>query len=212
MLQDPSTAELLENLRLGNRPQKRTDWTVEEECGTKFYRSETGRMGVPVHCLIACFVDAGRHVKVGKKQISTAESTILFDFLEFPEDFCEFLDGDDKGNVPWRPFLSKGNLKNKGTKTAVCLTRPRIAHWRMRFSVIFDDLRGVTEDTVIKLVETAGRKAGLGNWRPNTKGRFGRFTIEKLETAPVKRAVEEMAKVEYTEADAPKEMLELVTA
>src|SRR3989338_6308368 len=84
MLQDPSNEELLNNLRLGNRPQKRTDWSVEDECATKLYRSvETKRMGIPIHCLIACLVNAGRHVKSGKKQISTAESTTLFDFLEF---------------------------------------------------------------------------------------------------------------------------------
>lgn len=211
MLQDPSTEQLLNDLRLGNRPQKRVDWSVEDECATKLYRSpETGRMGLPIHCLIACLVNAGRHVKFGKKQISTAESTTLFDFLEFPEGFCEFLDCDDKGNVPWKPFLSKGNLKNKGTKTAVCLTRPRISHWRMQFSVIYDDLRGVTEDTVMKLVETAGRKVGLGNWRPDTKGRFGRFAIEKVETLPIKKEELEIEMVNYTDEDAPEELLELV--
>ena len=75
--------------------------------------------------------------------------------------------------------------------------------------MIFDDLRGVTEDTVIKLVETAGRKVGLGNWRPDTKGRFGRFVIEKVETLPLKRTEEVIERIDYTEEDAPDDLLSL---
>ena len=180
MLMDPATQELLNNLRLGNRPQKKTDWTAEEEAGTKLYRSERGHMGVPTQNIISCLISAGQHVKSGKKNISTAKTTTLFDFLEFPEDFCEFMDCDENGNVPWAAFQSKGNLENKGSKTAVCLTRPRIAKWRIQLVVIYDDKRVISEDTDIKLVATAGRKIGLCSWRPSCKGKFGRFGGTKV--------------------------------
>jgi hypothetical protein len=99
MLLNPATPELLEALRTKKQAQKRTDWTVEQEAGTKLYRSEHGRMGIPTQNLMACIVNAGQHVKSGKKSLSTAKSTQIFDFLEFVDDFCEFLDLDDKGNV-----------------------------------------------------------------------------------------------------------------
>ncbi len=209
MLQDPATEELLNNLRLGNRPQKRTDWSVEEESSTKLYRSEKGHMGVPTQNIMSAIIGAGQHVKSGKKGISTAKTTTLFDFLEFVDDFCDFLDCDDKGNIPWRPFLSKGNLENKGSKTAVCLTRPRIPHWRLQLVVKFDDKRGISQDTVVKLVETAGRKTGLCNWRPACKGRFGRFMIEKVETVPMKKDEHVVEEVAYTLENAPEDLLAL---
>ncbi len=209
MLQNPATEQLLNDLRLGNRPQKRTDWTVEEEASTKLYRSENGRMGVPMQNIMACIVLAGQHVKSGKKNLSTAKSTTVFDFLDFVEDFCVFQDCDEKGNVLWRPFLIKGNMDNKGSKTAVCITRPRIPSWSLTFTVRFDDKRGISDDTIAKLVETAGRKIGLCDFRPATKGRFGRFVIKKVETLPLKDEKQEIEQVTYTDENAPAELLEL---
>lgn len=209
MLLDPKTDEVLEALRTKKSSQKRTDWTVEQEAGTKFYRSENGRMGLPIANLVQCLVLAGQHVKTGKKQISTAESTILFDFLDFPEDFCEFLDLDEQGNLPWRPFKAGGQLKQRGSKTAVCIVRPRVLHWRLSFVIKFDDKREVSEETVIKLVTVAGRKSGLCAWRPGCKGRFGRFVIEKLEVVPIEEEEQVMERVDYAADEAPAELLAL---
>ena len=64
-------------------------------------------------------------------------------------------------------------------------------------------------DAVVKLVETAGRKIGLCDWRPAKKGRFGRFVITKIEVLPVIEKEEKAEEVEYTAATAPKELLEL---
>jgi len=209
MLQNPATEQLLNDLRLGNRPQKRTDWTVEEEASAKLYRSENRRMGVPMQNIMACIVLAGQYVKSGKKNLSTAKSTTVFDFLDFVEDFCVFQDCDEKGNVPWKPFLIKGNMDNKGSKTAVCITRPRIPSWSLNFTVRFDDKRGISDDTVAKLVETAGRKIGLCDFRPATKGCFGRFVIKKVETLPLKDEKQEIEQVIYTNENAPADLKDL---
>lgn len=209
MLQNPATEQLLKDLRDGTRPQKRTDWTVEEEAGTKLYRSENGRMGVPMQNIMSAIIAAGTLVKSGGKPISTAKTTKVFDFLEFVEDFCVFKDCDEKGNVQWKPFQSKGNLKQKGSETAVCITRPRIPQWSLQFTVWYDEKRGFSQDTMVKLVEVACRIMGLGDWRPSRKGRFGRSVIEKVEVLPIERKEEVIEVVEYTEKNAPVELLEL---
>ena len=215
MLQNPATEELLEQLRTGNRPQKKTDWTVEQEASTKLYRSEVGvdgspgKMGVPMQNIMSSVILAGQHVKVGKKNLSTAKSTTIFDFLEFVEDFCPFKGCDDKGNVSWKPFPVKGTMHNAGSEVAVCITRPRIPQWELSFTVKYDEKRQVPQDAVVKLVETAGRKIGLCDWRPAKKGRFGRFVITKIEVLPVIEKEEKAEEVEYTAATAPKELLEL---
>ena len=212
MLLNPATLELLEALRTKKQAQKRTDWTVEQEAGTKLYRSEHGRMGIPTQNLMACIVNAGQHVKSGKKSLSTAKSTQIFDFLEFVDDFCEFLELDDKGNVEWKPFLVKGTMHAAGKETAVCITRPRIPHWKLAFNVKFDENREVSDDTVVKLVEVAGRKIGLCDWRPQKKGRFGRFIIAKIETFPFKEDKQVVQMVNYTESDVPADLKKLVEA
>lgn len=214
LLLNPATNELLKHLRDGTRPQKRTDWTVEEECGTKLYRSEKNMqgiasMGLPMQNIMSSTVLAGQHVKSGKKNLSTAKSTTVFDFLEFVEDFCVFHGTDENGNVPWKPFLVKGTMHNAGSETAVCIVRPRISEWRLLFTLKFDDKRGISEDTVLKLVEIAGRKIGLCDWRPQKKGRFGRFVIEKFEILSLPDREQVIERVEYTMENAPVELREL---
>ena len=217
MLQNPGNdPDFLDTVLRQKQPsQKRTDWTVQEEAGTKLYRSESeaddspSKMGFPMQNLIACLVGAGRYVKSGKNQISTAKSTTLFEFLDFPEDFCVFKDVDKDGNIPYYGFLAKGNLDSGGKKVAVAITRPRIPHWETSFTVRLDTKRGVSRDTVVALVETAGRKIGLCDWNPIHRGRFGRFVISKMEILPVKDAKVEIPVVEYEAADAPVELREL---
>ena len=70
MLQNPKSQELLESLRTKKRLPVRTDWTIQEEAGTKLYRSEKGRMGVPMQNIIAALIIAGQGITYkGKKTI-----------------------------------------------------------------------------------------------------------------------------------------------
>lgn len=71
-----------------------------------------------------------------------------------------------------------------GKKVVVC--RPRIpTGWTSTFTVSLDlvemDIRQFEQ-----VIEIAGRKIGLGNWRPaapKVPGRYGRFVVEKMEVA-----------------------------
>jgi hypothetical protein len=205
-------------LRQKQQQPAHTDWTIEQVSAGKIYRSEKGvdgspgRMGFPTQNLISCLIGAGQYVKVGKKQISTAKSTILFEFLDFPEDFVAFKDTDEYGNVPWKPSLLRGNLDSGGKKTAVAIVRPRVPHWEAMFTVRLDTKRKATRETVIELIEVGGRKIGLCDYRPTCKGRFGRFVIKKIEVLPIKDEKVETPLVEYESNDAPAELLELAKA
>lgn len=217
MLQNPGNdPDFLDIVLRQKKPsQKRTDWTIQEEAGTKLYRSERGadgspgKMGFPTQNIISCLIGSGRYVKSGKQQISTAKSTTLFEFLDFPEDFIVFKDTDKDGNIPWHGFLKKGNLDQGGKKTACPIVRPRIPHWEAVFTVRLDTKRKVSRDTIIQLVETAGRKIGLCDWIPIHKGRFGRFVITKIVVLPIKDVKISIPVVEYEIEDAPAELLKL---
>lgn len=210
MLQNPKSQELLESLRTKKRLPVRTDWTIQEEAGTKLYRSEKGRMGVPMQNIIGALIAAGQHITYkGKKTISTAKSTQVFDFLDFRADFCEFNGCDEQGNIEWAPFMQGGVMHQGSSETAVCITRPRIAHWSLTVPVVFDGDREINEKNVDALFEIAGRKIGLCDWRPTKKGRFGRFVIEKVEVLPIEEEKQVTEHVVYTPETAPKAMLEL---
>ena len=169
LLMNPATEELLDQLRNRTPSPKRTDWPAEEEAATKLYRDEDGAIGIPSLNLFSSLVEAGRLVKAGTKQISTSKSTILPSFLSIEEFFLPF-----KGDPEWVVDKRRGRNPNGGEM--VCLVRPKFADWE--FDVTFEiDESEVDEKVVQKLVETAGKKVGLCDFRPACKGPFGRFKV-----------------------------------
>ncbi len=216
LLLNPATPELLEALRTKKPQQKKNDWTVEAEAATKLYWSEPDettkvrKMGIPAQNMLACIVNAGREVKTGKKQISTATSSTVFGFMEIIGDFLPFEGLDDKGCIPWQPFANKGTMHAAGKDTAVCIVRPRIKHWSMIVNVRFDENRGIDDSTLVKLFDEGGRKVGLCDWRPQKKGRFGRFTVTKVESMALKDTTEATVIVPaYTAETAPEDLSRL---
>lgn len=222
MLQNPATAELLEQLRTKNPKQKQTDISIEDDASAKRYLSEPDeknkvrRMGVPTQNLMSCLTIAGRYVKSGKKALSTAKDTMIHGFLEFVDDFCPFKNCDPKtGEIPWKPFPVKGTMHNGAAEVAVCINRPRIPNWETSFTVKFDDKYGVDESTLIKLVQIAGRQVGLGDWRPAKRGRFGRFIVTKMEVLEMKVVEQTIETLRFEGAkteDAPEELKMLAAA
>lgn len=80
---DPMTDATLESLRTGVRPQIQKDRPAVEVAREKIC-SENGdgsAIGLPSEMLFSCLVEAGRNVKNGKKQVSTAKTTTIPDFM-----------------------------------------------------------------------------------------------------------------------------------
>ncbi len=204
MLQNPATPELLESLRTKTPMQRKKDITLLQDAEGKMYRSEPGAdgtpgmMGFPMQNMMSCLVIAGRSVKSGKKGLSTAKDTQIFSFLDFVGDFCPFKNCDEKGNVPWSAFPVKGTMHTGPSETAVCINRPRIKNWETAFVVKFDEKQGIDLTTLKLLVETAGRKVGIGDWRPAKRGQFGRFVTTKIEVLDIKEEIQVIEEVEYS--------------
>jgi hypothetical protein len=54
--------------------------------------------------------------------------------------------------------------------------RPRIDHWKCKFELEYDDVL-LTANQVRKIVDDAGERCGLLDYRPSKKGPFGRFCV-----------------------------------
>ncbi len=64
-------------------------------------------------------------------------------------------------------------------RVAVWRTRPKFDKWAVEFSVCLINDAGVTEDNLRQALEDAGRRIGLGDYRP----KFGHFVVTKFERA-----------------------------
>lgn len=184
LLFDKMTDETLDGLITGVRPSKPKDRPNKDVAREKIYRKngKEGPIGIPSEMLFACLVNAGRNVKMGKKQISTADSTSMPDFMSLTDFFMPLTnissDGNDDGS--WEVDKRRGVLDNGGKKVAVGLVRPRFDKWEFSFEIEYDEAK-VDESTIRALFNNAGSAQGLGAFRPNCRGPFGRFKVAKWE-------------------------------
>jgi hypothetical protein len=183
MLQDAMSEEEVERvLVLRQRRQPNIELTRKERCEPKVYvnpdpkASEEEKYGVPAENFLAALRGAGRKVKVGKTQVSTAKATNLFSFLSLREVFLPFLPEFQT----WVPDVRRGVMRNTSSATTVGITRPKFPKWSFKctLEVDLDGMEGVGEDTVKALVQRAGTSQGLCAFRPSCNGPFGRFKIK----------------------------------
>ena len=57
--------------------------------------------------------------------------------------------------------------------------RPQFNNWELTFQVEVDD-ELVDENQLKQWLEIAGRRIGMGDWRPEKSGQYGRFDVVKF--------------------------------
>ncbi len=174
LLQNRVTPEQLIAIRDKIKPAKGAPKpTPREECEKKVYVTPKGKWYIPAKMLWACLVGAGQHMRLdGKRQISTAKSSMLAQFLRLKDQAMEL---DTPG---WEVDIQQGRNPNGGELVVLC--RPRFDIWRMTVNVTIDT-REIAEEKMRELFDIAGMRCGLGDFRANRKGTFGQFIVESWE-------------------------------
>ena len=65
---------------------------------------------------------------------------------------------------------------NPTTRGRIMCHRPRLNEWGVSFEIEYDDLL-LTEIQLRRVVDDAGLRVGLLDFRPEKKGAFGRFIV-----------------------------------
>ncbi len=179
LLMDAMSDETLDSIATGVRLPEVKDRPAIEKARAKIYRDENGRIGLPAEMLEGCLVCAGTKVKNGRKQISTAKTTTLYELLRVINSWLYLTDCEAEGQeIPWVVDKRKGTGNQAKTPTAVCIIRPKFMHWKTTLEIEYNEKR-VSGDTIRQLFDTAGSSEGLGSFRPNKRGRFGCFKVTK---------------------------------
>lgn len=178
LLLNPMTEATLTGIRTGVAPQIDKDRSIEDISREKLLTGPDGSLGLPVTYLMPSFKAGGRSVKNGKTQVSTATTTTMYDFLGFEGEFFPFV--DQEAAKAWKPDQRRGT-SNAGTKkVAVAIVRPLIPRgWTIKVPITID-LSKVSAQTVKAVMDAAGSKVGVGDFRPGCGGPFGRYAITKM--------------------------------
>lgn len=147
--------------------------TPEDEAEAGAYRLPDGALYLPATAFRAALLEAAKHQKVAKYSLpSLLAGAVLPDF-ETPE--CVLR--DPESGEPIREYavdLRRAVVQRNGVLRA----RPMIARWTCRVSFVID-VDFVPVQTVEETFARAGLVVGVGDFRPQHKGWFGRFTVRR---------------------------------
>ena len=73
--------------------------------------------------------------------------------------------------------IDKRSAVNNAVKARVIVIRPCWKNWTCEFTLLVDN-DTITEETITQLFEYSGNYVGIGSYRPEKNGYFGRFEAE----------------------------------
>jgi len=142
--------------------------TPRQQAEPKVYTASNGKPMVPGPNLLAAIVEAGKFVKSGRSKLTTNRSSLVPAGVNIAE--LELALQPAKWEVDSRPVVIPA------TGGRVMCHRPRFDEWACK-ATLEVDASLFDEATARELVDLAGTRIGLGDFRPSRKGPFGRFKV-----------------------------------
>lgn len=158
-----------EGTRIASAAQDRG--TAKEQAEAHLYVSADGEtIIIPQPNIFSCIIAGGKFFKAGKSKITTLRTSLIpaavfFDDSEYPL----VHNGWSVDTRAVRMPASGGRIQRH---------RPIFETWSLTFSVNLDTSE-ISEKLLREIVDAAGSKIGLGDFRPETKGPFGRFKVTR---------------------------------
>lgn len=151
--------------------------TPLEICENKLHKDKNGYPIIPQPMLMATIVNGGLFFKNGRVKITTQKSSLLFGCLEVQgienEAYVPIVH-----EQPWKVDTRPVRIPSTGGR--ILCHRPMFDDWKLTFHLVLD-----TDEMNAKLlreiVDAAGKKAGLGDFRPLCKGPYGKFVVTRWE-------------------------------
>lgn len=148
--------------------------TPREQAKRKAYMDGDGMLFIPGPNIFACLVAAGQFHKSGRVKLTTHKSSLIPAGLIIVDHVCSL--GTDHWEVDARSVVIPA------TQGRVMAYRPRLDEWKTSFTIDLD-IDMFSPNFVRLLVDDAGKKIGLGDFRPSRRGPFGRFVVTSWEPA-----------------------------
>jgi hypothetical protein len=150
--------------------------TPRQQAEKRLYKGIDGRLIIPQPNVYRNIIDGGQFFKVGKSKVTTTKSSMIPSLLEVygHENPAEIPIISKEG---WRVDTRAVRIPGGGR---ILIHRPMFDDWRLEFGIGLD-LDIMTEEFLRQIFDAAGRRVGLGDFRPGCKGPFGRWVVAHWE-------------------------------
>ncbi len=139
---------------------------VEAEAGT--YRMPDGQLALPTPAFRSCLVSGGKGRRFGK----TAATTIIKGAVFAADEMTPLFDPDGTPAHTFEIDMRRAVVQ----RAAVVRARPKLPKWAATIRFEIDD-EFISETQVREVLAIGGRTIGVGDYRPEKAGPFGRFTL-----------------------------------
>lgn len=144
--------------------------TPREQAAPKRYADDAGMLYVPGPNIFSAIIAAGTFHKAGKSKLTTMKTSLIPAGILVEELVCPL--GTDHWEVDSRSVV----IPSTGGR--IMCHRPRVDQWQLSFTLDVDT--GMFSPGLVRsVVDDAGKKIGLGDYRPARKGPFGRFVVRQ---------------------------------
>lgn len=154
--------------------------TPHEIAESKLYIGLNGTPCIPQPNLLRCLVDGGQFHKIGKSQITTSKKSMLFSCIDIAAAEIEI-----EHKQPWK--VDTRAVRIPATGGRILAHRPMFDDWALSFTLDLDTTI-LSEKLLRQIIDDAGKRVGLGDFRPATKGPFGRFVVTSWSAVQMAKA------------------------
>lgn len=141
---------------------------------TAYREASSGDLYLPGPNIFAALVEAGKFHKLGKNKVTTQKSSLVPAGLIVEEIMVPLGTRDFE--------VDSRRVRIPATGGCVMRHRARLDRWKATFTLDVDETV-FGPDFIRVLVDDAGKKIGIGDYRPATRGPFGRFVVTTWEVA-----------------------------
>jgi len=153
--------------QVGTRP------SPEEDAESRLYYDEGGNIIMPQPNIYNCLINAGKFHKHGKSKVTTLRTSLIPAGIFMNEMYYK-LESEGGWSVDARP------IRNPVTGGRIIRYRPVFYDWSVSFELEVDT-EMFSIDMARQFMDDAGKKIGLCDFRPDCRGPFGRFRVDKWE-------------------------------
>ncbi|KKL91090.1 hypothetical protein LCGC14_1898150 [marine sediment metagenome] len=163
-----SPASMIEEqtgMKKATHMKTRTRKDAEKEADKLAYRKSNGELYIPCEAVKGTLLGASSYKKIGKY---TAKPIMAAGVQISPEKIGL---GIKKYELDIRTVVIQRNR--------VVKIRPKIENWKASFEIEYDETLIGNPEMIKEILEEAGKRVGLLDFRPQKTGNFGKFKITK---------------------------------
>lgn len=149
--------------------------TAEEAAAASAYRDAEGNLAGQILAVHSSILRGSLGLKLGKVSAKRALQAALS--YSYDHRFMPLLDPDT--NKPLREYTVH-TVRAVVMNAGILRSRAMVERWAMVATFEIDETHATAEQ-VLSVLNIAGRAVGLGDWRPDKGGIYGRFTAELVD-------------------------------